>query len=164
MENVKSSETTWLSEREQRAWRGFLRMQARLRAQMARQLQRDTGLSDADYEVLVVLSEAPDSQLRAYQLGAAVQWEKSRLSHHLSRMIERGLVARRACPTDSRGAYITLTPAGRAAIEAAAPSHVGHVRHWFVDSLTPEQLDQLAAISEAVLSRLDEEPGTGTSC
>jgi len=119
---------------------------------------------DADYEVRVVLSDAAGAQLRSFQLGAGVQWEKSRRSHHLSRMIERGLVARNACPTDSRGAYIALTPAGRATIEAAAPSHVEHVRRWFIESLTPEQLDQLADISEAVLSRLDQEPGTGATC
>ena len=164
MSKVTTTEPRWLSEREQRAWRGFIGMQAKLRAHMARLLQRDTGLSDSDYGVLVSLSEAPEGRLRAYQLGAALQWEKSRLSHHLSRMAERGLVTRQACPTDSRGAYVALTPAGRAAIEAAAPSHVDHVRQWFVDALTPEQLDQLAQISEAVIARLDSEPGPAPTC
>ena len=160
---MEKMEPEWLSEREQRAWRGFIEMQGRLRAQMARQLMRDAGMSEADYAVLVQLSEAPDGRLRAFQLGAATQWEKSRLSHHLTRMVERGLVARETCPTDSRGSFIVLTKAGRKAIEAAAPAHVSHVRKWFIERLTPKQLDQLAEISEAVLAGL-EEPAPGEEC
>jgi DNA-binding MarR family transcriptional regulator len=73
-------------------------------------------------------------------------------------MVDRGLVRRESCPTDSRGAFVALTAAGRKAIEAAAPRHVEHVRRWFIDSLTPEQLDALADISDAVLAKLAEEP------
>jgi DNA-binding MarR family transcriptional regulator len=152
------SPVPWLSEREQRAWRAFLAMQRQLIGRTARDLQRDTGLSGADYEVLVNLSEAPEGRLRAFELGAATQWEKSRLSHHITRMVERGLVRRESCPTDSRGAFVVLTAAGRKAIEAAAPLHVEHVRRVFIDSLTPEQLDALAEISDAILAKVDEEP------
>jgi DNA-binding MarR family transcriptional regulator len=147
-------DTRWLDAREARAWRRFITMQVQLRARMARQLQRDSGLSEADYEVLVQLSEAPDGRQRVFELGRATQWEKSRLSHHLTRMAQRGLVARETCPTDFRGAFVVLTDAGRAAIEAAAPQHVEHVRRWFIDALTPEQLEALADMSEAVLDRL----------
>jgi len=150
----------WLSPREQQSWRAFLMMERRLSGRVARELQRETGLSGADYEVLVNLSEAPESRLRAFQLGLATGWEKSRLSHHITRMEDRGLVRRASCPTDSRGAYVLLTAEGRTAIEAAAPRHVEHVRRWFVDALTPEQLDALADISDAILATLGDDPGT----
>lgn len=129
-------------------------MQGQLRAQLGSRLQKETDLSEADYEVLVNLSEAPDGQLRPTELGGATRWEKSRISHHITRMETRGLVKRMPCPTDKRGALIVLTPAGRRAIERAAPRHVEHVRDAFVDALTPAQLDSLAEISDAVLARL----------
>jgi DNA-binding MarR family transcriptional regulator len=73
-------------------------------------------------------------------------------------MVDRGLVRRESCATDSRGAFVVMTAAGRKAIEAAAPRHVEHVRKWFIDSLTPEQLDALADISDAVMAKLDDDP------
>jgi DNA-binding MarR family transcriptional regulator len=103
------SERPWLDAREARAWRGFVQMQTELRARTNRQLQREAGLSEADYAVLVGLSEAPDGRLRAFELGRQVGWEKSRLSHHLSRMEQRGLVRRERCLSDSRGAEVVLT-------------------------------------------------------
>ena len=151
---VDDMDGRWLDEREMRAWRGYARMQAQLVARLHRNLLRHTGLSLSDYEVLVHLSEAPDGQLRAYQLSTALQWEKSRLSHHLTRMEGRGLVTRRECKTDGRGAFVVLTHEGRAAIEAAAPTHVADVRDAFIDVLTPAQLDTLAEISDAVLNRM----------
>src|SRR3954451_5802561 len=166
MDDVSTSESgrmtaveqpRWLDEREMRAWRQFVTMQGELRARLARHLQRDSGLSEADYEVLVKLSEAPCGRQRVFELGRATQWEKSRLSHHLTRMEQRGLVARESCPTDSRGAFVVLTEAGRRAIEDAAPRHVEHVRQWFVDALTPEQLDALAVMADAILDRLAED-------
>ncbi len=154
-------EPRWLDEREARAWRGLISMQTQLLRRLARQMQQDDGLSEADFEVLVRLSEAPDGRQRVFELGQATQWEKSRLSHHLSRMVQRGLVVRETCPTDSRGAFVRLTEAGRGAIEDAAPRHVAHVRRWFVDALSPEQLDALAGISEDVLAGLGETPESG---
>lgn len=148
------SEPRWLDEREARAWRGYNRMRLQLNARLNRKLLRGAGLSLADYEVLVNLSEASDGRLRAFQLGDALQWEKSRLSHHLTRMQRRGLVLREGCSTDGRGAFVVLTDAGRAAIDRAAPEHVEDVRRAFVDVLTPAQLDALDEISRAVLARL----------
>jgi DNA-binding MarR family transcriptional regulator len=149
--------TVWLDEREQRAWRSFIAMHAQLMSRLHRQLVADSDLSGPDYEVLVHLSESPEGRLRPFELSAALQWEKSRLSHHLTRMERRGLIAREECEIDARGAHIALTPAGRAAIVAAAPAHVAEIRRLFVDSLTPRQLDELARISEAVLDGLDDE-------
>jgi DNA-binding MarR family transcriptional regulator len=148
----------WLDERESDAWRGFVQMQTQVMSRIARETQRSTGLSAPDYEVLVNLSEAPGGRMRAFQLGAATRWEKSRLSHHLSRMADRGMVERAPCDEGARGSWVTITPAGRAAIAAAAPQHVEHVRRWFVDSLTDTQLEALAEIAEQLLATLAESP------
>jgi DNA-binding MarR family transcriptional regulator len=145
----------WLDPREDRAWRRFLSMQIQLRRLLGRELQDETGLSEADYIVLVHLSEASAGRLRPFELGRAAGWEKSRLSHHLTRMERRGLVERQNCLTDNRGAFVTLTAAGRSAIEAAAPFHVEQVRRWFLSALTPDQLETLTTISDAVLAGLD---------
>jgi DNA-binding MarR family transcriptional regulator len=154
----------WLDDREARAWRGFVRLQAEVLARTGRQLQRDSGLSEPDYAVLVNLSEAPDGRLRAFALGRVLQWEKSRLSHHLTRMELRGLVKRERCESDSRGAFVVLTDVGRTAIEAAAPLHVEHVRRVFVDALSPTQLDAMGDIAETVLARLDDDPCPDETC
>ena len=145
----------WLSQDEQTVWRTYLRAHALLDAHLNRQLQSETQLSQADYGVLVHLSEAPDERLRGYELARALQWEKSRLSHHLSRMERRGLVQRRECPTDGRGAFVQLTEFGRGRITAAAPVHVRDVRQWFVDVLSPQQLGDLQAINDALLAKLE---------
>ena len=129
-------------------------MHAEVSSALQRQLQRDTGLSSPDYEVLVYLSEAPGGRLRPFQLGDALQWEKSRLSHQLRRMQARGLVTREDCESDRRGAVVTITGAGRDAIRAAAPRHVREVRRAFLDALTPGQLDALTEIADAVLRHL----------
>ena len=130
----------WLTEDEQRAWRGLLRMTAQLNARMNRQLQDDYGISLTDYEVLVVLSEAPQGRRRVFEIADALAWEQSRVSHQLARMQRRGLVARQECPTDARGAFVVLTEAGRAAIERAAPAHVEMVRQLVFDGLSRDQL------------------------
>ena len=134
-------------------------MNAQLTGRIRRSLLQTSGLSDSDYEVLVQLSEAPAGRMRSYELVAALQWEKSRLSHHLRRMEARGLVAREGCETDRRGAFVVLTPQGRAGIEEAAPDHVEEVRRSFLDALTPAQIDALAGISDAVIARLEELDG-----
>jgi DNA-binding MarR family transcriptional regulator len=154
---VTAIEPRWLTADEQRAWRRFMTMQTQLRARLSQQLQRETGLSETDYEVLVNLSEAPNGALRAYELSKATQWEKSRLSHHLTRMAERGLVVRQACPTDNRGTFVVLTDNGRAAIEAAAPRHVEHVRRAVIDLLTAVELEALGRIADRIIERVVED-------
>lgn len=145
----------WLDPCEQRAWRSFLSMQACLQRVLGKELQQQTGLSQADYAVLVNLSEAPAGRLRPFELGVAAGWEKSRLSHQLTRMERRGLVEKQGCPSDNRGAFVAMTARGRDAIEAAAPLHVEQVRRWFLSVVTPEQLAALTAISDAVLAHLE---------
>ena len=149
----------WLDDDEQRAWRGYLHMQARLAAKLNRQLQEDSGLSLADFAVLVELSEVSGGRTRVLALADKLQWEKSRLSHQLNRMRGRGLVDRQECPNDRRGAFVTLTAAGRAAIDAAAPKHVETVREHLFDLLTPELVAALAEIADRVTAKLAEDEG-----
>jgi len=144
----------WLTEPEQRAWRALQQFGAPLAAALNRQLLADSALSSADYQVLVVLTETEGGVLRAGELGRETGWEKSRLSHHLKRMEARGLVRRDECLTDGRGLLVRITPAGRQAIDEAAPGHVGAVRDLVIDALTPEQLRVLAEAGEAVGARL----------
>ena len=150
------TEPRWLDEHQQRAWRSYLAMNAQLNARLHRQLQADFGLSLADFAVLVQLTDSPDERVRVLELAQALQWEKSRLSHHLARMQRRGLIARQDCPEDARGTFIVLTPHGREAIEDAAPRHVDTVRDLVFDHLTPEQVDTLHTIAKQVLARLEQ--------
>ncbi len=154
--------TRWLTDSEQRAWRGYQAVQAQLSARLNRQLQIDSGLSLADYEVLVALTDRPEGRLRVFELAEALQWEQSRLSHHLARMQQRGLVNRRACRDDRRGSYVLVTAAGRRAIEAAAPGHVDAVRRLFFDGLSPDQVELVELLSSRILTRLaaEAEPAT----
>ncbi|MHA6806192.1 MarR family winged helix-turn-helix transcriptional regulator [Salinifilum ghardaiensis] len=136
-------------------------MNARLTARLHRQLQADAGLSLSDFDVLVQLTDQNDPRMRIGELAEVLQWEKSRLSHHLARMQRRGLVVREECADDARGAYIALTDAGRAAIEQAAPAHVETVRSLVFDQLTAEEVDTLGTIADRVLERLDPAPEEG---
>lgn len=146
----------WLNEREERAWRALQFMQMRVEGELARQLAADSGLSYPDYLVLVALTDRPDGRMRLFELAAVLGWEKSRLSHQVGRMVERGLVKKETCDSDRRGAYVVVTNRGRREIEAAAPGHVAAVRRLFVDRLTPEQLDAIGDVAELVLAALDE--------
>ncbi|SCL61618.1 MarR family winged helix-turn-helix transcriptional regulator [Micromonospora chersina] len=149
----------WLDAREARAWRGYRRMRRLLDLELARELMQDAGLSEPDYDVLSDLSETPDQRLRLSELADRMLWSRSRLSHHLARMQQRGLVTREEHPSDGRGSIVVLTPAGRAAIEAAAPGHVAAVRRHLIDLLTPEEIDVLGALTQRVVDRLSAPKG-----
>ena len=144
----------WLTPAEQCAWRAYLRSEMMLRAYMNRQLQAESGLSLTDYDVLAHLSETPGGRLRYYELGEALQWEQSRVSHQLARMQRRGLVARECCAGDARGAFVVLTPEGRSAIEAAAPGHVAAVRAVLFDGLSAAEVATLERICAQVIDRV----------
>jgi DNA-binding MarR family transcriptional regulator len=146
--------TRWLTPDEQRAWRGYRRMRALLDLRLARDLMRDSGLSEADYDVLSTLGEADRHRMRLTELATHMLWSKSRLSHHIARMEQRGLVTREPCDEDGRGSLVVLTPAGRGAIEAAAPPHVESVRRNFVDLLEPHELAALSALTDRVVANL----------
>jgi DNA-binding MarR family transcriptional regulator len=148
------AEPRWLDEREARVWQSYRGLVRELHAAIERRLQREAGLSGADYALLVPLSEAPGDLLRMRDLGFMVGWDRSRLSHQVSRMEKRGLLVREDCPADARGSMVRLTPAGRSAIEAAAPDHVATVRRYFFDALSDEELDLLASIFDRMIGRL----------
>ena len=146
----------WLSDSELRAWRALQFMQMRLDAELARQLAVDSQLSLPEYVVLVALTDRPDGRMRFFELAEQLGWEKSRASHQVTRMCDRGLVTKEKCDSDRRGAYVVITARGRQEIAAAAPGHVAAVRRFFVDVLTPEQLKVIGDAAEAVLAKLDD--------
>lgn len=147
--------TRWLDPEQQRIWRSFIRVVNDLPVALGRDLQSHSELSNSDFAVLVQLTDAPDDRLRASELAASMLWDRSRLSHHIKRMEARGLIARRECPEDGRGAFVTITDAGRAAIEEAAPGHVEEVRRLVVDALSPDEFQQLGTLMDKLLSRLE---------
>jgi DNA-binding MarR family transcriptional regulator len=150
------SEPRWLDDEQQRAWRGWLDLNAQLSAVLNRHLQMISGLSLPDYDVLVALTDVPEHSLRMFELGTRLGWEKSRVSKQVSRMSTRELVERRECPDDRRGAFVDLTDGGLAAIEAAAPAHVELVQHLVFDGLSRAQVRSVAAISRALLERFEQ--------
>lgn len=145
----------WLTPDEQHAWRSFIRLHQKLSATLSRDLQAHAKLSGADFEILVALTDAADNRHRFQDLAKAIDWEQSRLSHQIARMIKRGLVVREECADDGRAAFVSLTQAGRDAIQAAAPHHVGTVRRLVIDALGPDDLATLARISTQILDQID---------
>jgi DNA-binding MarR family transcriptional regulator len=131
-------------------WRAFLVGVMTLLSTVEGQLQRESGIPFGYYEILVRLSEAPDRSMRMSQLADASTSSKSRLSHAVARLEERGWVERQDCETDRRGQFARLTDAGFAALAAAAPSHVEQVRRSLFDRISPEQARQLSEIMTAV--------------
>lgn len=149
-------EPRWLDVTEDRAWRGYRRMRALLDLRINRDLAHDSGLSEPDYDVLSNLSETEGHRWRLNDLAARMLWSKSRLSHHITRMEQRGLVVREGCTDDGRGAVVVLTGGGLAAIRAAAPDHVASVRGHFIDLLSTAEIETLADITDRVVSHLTE--------
>ena len=142
--------TRWLDEEQQRAWRAYLEAVQVLQRGLEAQLQDEADMPHGYYELLVRLSEAPERRLRMSALADAAVSSRSRLSHAVAQLEQRGWVRREACPEDRRGQVAVLTDGGFAALAAAAPGHVEAVRRLLVDRLTPEQLRQLRDISEAI--------------
>ncbi len=126
------------------AWRSLLRAHARVLARLDADLQASQGLSVQDYGVLVQLSEEDDGRMRMSELAERLLLSPSGLTRRLDGLVAAGMVERHRCPTDRRGAFAVLTPAGRARLDAAAPDHVEQVRRHFVDRLSRQQLEALA--------------------
>jgi DNA-binding MarR family transcriptional regulator len=150
MNGATTEHTRWLTAAEQASWRAYLDMTAKLTARLNREMQEQSGISIADFSVLVQLSEHLDARMRVLELARALGWEKSRLSHQLTRMQQRGLVERSNCSEDRRGAFILLTDKGRDTVVAAAPRHVESVRRYVFAELSPEQVDALGTIARTV--------------
>jgi DNA-binding MarR family transcriptional regulator len=150
------TEPRWLTDAEMHTWRGYRRMRNLLDLQLTRDLGADSGLSDADYDVLTSVSEAPGGRLRLGELAASIRWSVSRLSHQVSRMEQRGLVARGGAADDGRGATVALTDAGWELVRAAAVHHVASVRRHFIDVLDEQDVAALGRIADKVLAHLSE--------
>jgi DNA-binding MarR family transcriptional regulator len=147
--------TRWLTPAERRAWLAYLTVTRLLEEALDRQLQRDSGMPLAYYQIIAMLSEAPGATLRMTDLAEITNSSPSRMSHAVARLEEAGWVRRERSPTDKRGNLAVLTEAGLAAVVAAAPGHVAAVRAHLFDALTSAQVDQLLAVCEAVLQQLD---------
>jgi len=152
---------TSLTPPQDRFWRQWLALNARVPIALNRQLQEDSTLSLQDFEVLVQLSESPTGRLRVTELATALAWERSRVSHHVTRMTGRGLVERQECQDDGRGALVVVSPEGRAALEQAAPAHVRTVHELVFASMDDTQVSVLTAFAEDVLARLTEAERVG---
>jgi DNA-binding MarR family transcriptional regulator len=150
-----AGEPRWLDAEEQRAWRAWLYSAQLMLDRLDRELTRETGISHAYYEILVALSEAPDRALRMSELADRCLSSRSRLSHAVSRLEERGWVRRQVCEEDGRGQLAVLTDEGFAALEAAAPVHVESVRTHLFDQLSPEQVAHMRDLGETLLRHLD---------
>ena len=150
-----------------RLWRSLRSMNEQLSRELDRQLQRDAGISQADYGILVSLFEAPDRRLRTGELGDLLSWEKSRVSHQVARMETRGLVERVVCDSDGRGTWVTLTVEGKRAFLGAVREHAVAIRELFFDELEPEEKEIMLRAVDRVLAKLNavcetvtaEEPG-----
>ncbi len=153
------AEPKWLDDREFTMWRSFFYMRRDLERAIENQLATH-GLSHADYTVLVVLSEVDGQLMRVRDLAAQIRWESSRLAHHLRRMESRGLLTRSDSPEDRRGTLVSLTPSGQRAIHEAAPGHLEAVRRYFVDLLTPEEIDMLTSLAQRVSATVSGQPAT----
>ena len=157
----------WLDAEEQRAWRAWLNSTQLLQDRLDRELTRDTGISHAYYEILVALSETEGRMMRMSQLADRCLSSRSRLSHAVSRLEERGWVRRQVCEEDGRGQLAVLTDEGFAALEAAAPVHVESVRTHLFDQLTPEQVAAMRDIGDTLLRYLTDQaqprPAAGPS-
>src|SRR4051812_11052127 len=151
----QAGQPRWLDAEEQKAWRAWLYSSLLLQDRLDRAPAHDTGISHASYEILVQLSEAPCRALRMSQLADRSLSSRSRLSHAVSRLEERGWVRRQVCEEDGRGQLAILTDDGFEALEAAAPVHVESVRRHLFDQLTAEQVENMRDFGETLLRHLD---------
>jgi DNA-binding MarR family transcriptional regulator len=158
------TEPRWLDAREARLWHSYRDAYRELMRALESRLIRNSGLSGADYALLHPLSVAEQGVLRTRDLGKSVGWERSRLSHQVSRMEKRGLVCREECVSDARGSMVRLTDLGRKAIDAAAPDHVDAVRTYFFEHLSREEQDQLAGLLDRIVANIPADPCASSDC
>jgi len=134
-------------------WRSLLDITGELRRVLGAELQ-ETSLSPADYQVLLALTEANEKRMRSSELARTIDWERSRLSHHLGRMERRRLIRRDDCATDSRGAEISLTAEGARVFRRATAPHMRSIKRHFADALTSEQFAALSDILSSLQNHL----------
>ena len=143
---VTGSDAAQLSPVELRAWRGMLRVHSRLVKVLDARLDHEHGLPLTSYEVLVHLSEAEGERMRMCDLADSILLSRSGLTRLVDRLEREGLIARKACDSDARGAYAVLTDAGRRKLDAARHTHLAGVRHHFLSKLDEDEMDRLAEL------------------
>ncbi|GAA4709518.1 MarR family winged helix-turn-helix transcriptional regulator [Phytohabitans rumicis] len=158
------TDTRWLTDEQQRAWRRFAAVMMQLPSALDTQLQQDAHITHFGYWVLAMLSERPGRSARMSELAALANGSQSRLSHLVARLEERGWVRRERTPDDGRGYVAVLTDEGYTKVVETAPGHVDKVRSLVFDALTPEQVVQLADISATILARLSPTPDSDPPC
>jgi DNA-binding MarR family transcriptional regulator len=156
---VTDTTVRWLNETELQAWRALISTSIGLIATLDNELQAAHGLSMGDYEVLVLLSEAPQQAMRMSDLAARLRLSPSGITRRIDGLVRSGLVERQQCPSDRRGSFGVLTEVGRRRLEEAAPTHVEGVRRHFIDRLTDRQLSHLIAALGHL--EIDEEAAAG---
>jgi DNA-binding MarR family transcriptional regulator len=147
-------DTEWLDHAQQQAWRAFLVGSTLLLDRLDRDLRDEHGISLAEYEILVRLSEAPEQRLRMALLASALSHSRSRVTHTVTRLEKAGLVERDTCLDDGRGVEAVLTPLGGSILEAAAPTHVEGVRRYLVEVAAPEDFAGMGRVFGAVADQL----------
>jgi DNA-binding MarR family transcriptional regulator len=144
------SETRWLDPAQQRDWRAYIEGSVRLHDLIDQSLKSSHGLSSAEYEILVQLSEAEGLRLRMAELAEFASQSRSRLSHTCGRLERKGLVRRETCPDDKRGVFCRLTDKGFSTLESAAHEHVDTVREFFIDVVEPADLEAIGRAFTAI--------------
>jgi len=152
------AKTRSLNNQEQRSWRAFGLATRLLVDRLERDLQEAAGMPPTYYELLVLLSEAPDRTMRMSELAHWTHSKPSRITHAIGRLEQAGWVRREHLASDRRGWLAVLTDQGLAALETAAPPHLASVRANLIDVLTPEEVRQLGQISEKLLAHLAPDP------
>jgi DNA-binding MarR family transcriptional regulator len=147
--------TEWLSEEQQKHWRAWLSASTLLADRLNRDLLADCGLTLADYEILVRLSDTPTRTIRMSDLAELTLSSRSRLTHQIDRMEKAGLVERKVCSEDKRGQNCTMTDKGWSTLVAAAPSHVTSVRSHLVDLLSDSEFAAMGKACQKVADHLD---------
>jgi len=147
-----------LSDTQQAAWRAFIESSWALHNRLEDDLRATTGLSMADYHVMVVLSEAPGHRIRMGELANRLVFSPSRCTYQVTSMTKRGLVRKQSCSDDGRGQEAVLTDAGLAALTAAAPLHLATVRETFIDDLDDAELATITRVFGRLGPRLRTQP------
>lgn len=139
-----------------RAWYAFMKVQLRLGYEMNRQLRDDSGISLADFDVLVALVSERTATMTISDLAIRIGAERSRVSHQVQRMAGDSLVVLRPNPDDRRATHVVLSHRGRELLAQASPGHIDFVRSVFFDALDPQQTAQLADAFERIYELLIE--------
>ena len=134
-----------LSPRELRIWHAFRLMHEDVLGRVDRDITQTTGLSGSEFSVLSRLATIGKGEMRQKALARVMRWDKSRLSHQLTRMQRRGLIERH--PIDAGAVLVVLTDYGREKLDAARPIHAESIRRNLLSRLTQEQIDTVVRVS-----------------